>query len=144
MANLSIREAVKHYQVSRPTLTKALKSGTISGTQTRQGTWSIAPSELARVYQPRTCDPHGLKQALSGQPVANVSTQTIPHPGELEALRAQLMEVELRAVTAETRADAAELLAKERAERIEDLRRMLPVPDVSASAHKRRRWWPWK
>lgn len=54
MDNLSIREAVKHYQVSRPTLTKALKSGKISGEKDGQGQWQIDPSELARVYQPRS------------------------------------------------------------------------------------------
>lgn len=48
-----------------------------------------------------------------------------------------LTKTELRAVKAETRADAAELLAKERAERIEDLRRMLPPPEQA----KKRWWW---
>lgn len=137
MANLSIREAVKHYQVSRPTLTKALKNGNISGAQDNQGKWSIDPSELARVYQPRADASDVSNQALTGQPDANLTSSNTPYPAELEALRAQLMEVELRAVKAETRADAAELLAKERAERIEDLRRMLPPPE----APKKRRWW---
>ena len=137
MANLSIREAVKHYQVSRPTLTKALKSGKISGTQDGQGKWSIDPSELARVYQPRLAVADALEPAQPGQPLENLTTQNTPDPGELEALRTQLVEIELRAVKAETRADAAELLAKERAERIEDLRRMLPAPDQQ----KKRRWW---
>ncbi|MGR3467012.1 MAG: hypothetical protein ACU0CI_03975 [Shimia sp.] len=137
MANLSIREAVKHYQVSRPTLTKALKSGKVSGTQDDQGKWSIDPSELARVYQPRASASDSPEQALTGQPAGNLATPNTPDPAELEALRAQLAEVELRAVKAETRADAAELLAKERAERIEDLRRMLPPPELS----RKRRWW---
>ena len=137
MANLSIREAVKHYQVSRPTLTKALKSGKVSGTQDGQGKWSIDPSELARVYQPRPAAPDAPASAQLGQTVGNLTTQNTPDLGELEALRAQLAEIELRAVKAETRADAAELLAKERAERIEDLRRMLPPPDQP----KKRRWW---
>ena len=137
MANLSIREAVKHYQVSRPTLTKALKSGKISGTQDGQGKWSIDPSELARVYQPRKRASNASEYILTGQPEANLAVPSTPDPAELEALRAQLVEVELRAVKAETRADAAELLAKERAERIEDLRRMLPPPDVP----RKRRWW---
>jgi hypothetical protein len=137
MANLSIREAVKHYQVSRPTLTKALKYGKISGTQDSQGKWSIDPSELARVYQPRAGFLDTPEQALTGQPEANLATLNTPDLAELEALRAQLVEVELRAVKAETRADAAELLAKERAERIEDLRRMLPPPE----APRKRRWW---
>jgi hypothetical protein len=137
MANLSIREAVKHYRVSRPTLTKALKSGKVSGTQDGQGKWSIDPSELARVYQPRTGALDTPEQVLTSQPETNLATLNTPDPAELEALRTQLAEVELRAVKAETRADAAELLAKERAERIEDLRRMLPPPE----APKKRRWW---
>ena len=137
MANLSIREAVKHYQVSRPTLTKALKNGKVSGTQDDQGKWSIDPSELARVYQPRASASDSSEQALTGQTVANLTTSNTSDPAELEVLRAQLAEVELRAVKAETRADAAELLAKERAERIEDLRRMLPPPELP----RKRRWW---
>ncbi|MEE4207836.1 MAG: hypothetical protein V2I43_01035 [Parvularcula sp.] len=137
MANLSIREAVKHYQVSRPTLTKALKSGKVSGTQDGQGKWSIDPSELARVYQPRLAALDALEPVQTGQHAGNLTTQNTRDPSELEALRAQIAETELRAVKAETRADAAELLAKERAERIEDLRRMLPPPE----APRKRRWW---
>lgn len=137
MANLSIREAVKHYQVSRPTLTKALKSGKVSGTQDGQGKWSIDPSELARVYQPRLAASDAAEPAKIGQPMEKLTTQNTLDPGELEALRAQLTEIELRAVRAESRADAAELLAKERAEWIEDLRRMLPPPDQP----KKHRWW---
>ena len=49
MANVSIREAVKIYQVSRPTLTKALKTGKVSGVQDGKGQWQIDPAELARV-----------------------------------------------------------------------------------------------
>ncbi|WP_299656816.1 helix-turn-helix domain-containing protein [uncultured Jannaschia sp.] len=137
MANLSIREAVKYYQVSRPTLTKALKSGKLSGTQDGQGKWSIDPSELARVYRSRTDTSDASEKFFTGQSATILATQNTSGPTELEALRAQLVEVELRAVKAETRADAAELLAKERAERIEDLRRMLPSPETS----KKRRWW---
>lgn len=137
MANLSIREAVKHYQVSRPTLTKALKSGKVSGTQDGQGKWSIDPSELARVYQPRLAALDTPEPPRFGQPVGNFATQNTSVQSELEGLRAQLAEIELRAAKAETRADAAELLAKERAERIEDLRRMLPPPEASG----KRRWW---
>ena len=137
MANLSIREAVKRYQVSRPTLTKALKSGKISGTQNDQGKWSIDPSELARVYHPRTDAPDVPDRVLIGHTEADLAILSTPDLVKLEALRAQLAEVELRAVKAEARADAAELLAKERAERIEDLHRMLPPPEVP----RKRRWW---
>ena len=136
MANLSIREAVKHYQVSRPTLTKALKSGKLSGNQDGQGTWSIDPSELARVYQPRPSTQDVSAHNLHGQEGGTLSTPNTPKQSELEKLRTQLADLELRAVKAETRADAAELLAQERADRIDDLRRMLPAPE-----HTKKRWW---
>jgi len=136
MANLSIREAVKHYQVSRPTLTKALKSGKLSGNQDEQGTWSIDPSELARVYQPRPLTRDTSEQDFSGQTGEGLTTSNTLEPSEAESLRIQLTELELRAVKAETRADAAELLAQERADRIDDLRRMLPAPE-----HVKKRWW---
>lgn len=137
VANLSIREAAKHYNVSRPTLTKALKSGKISGKKNEQGKWSIDPSELARVYQPRSTLLNRHEPVKSGHPEDGLSTVNTPDPIELDRLRAQLAEIELRAVRAETRAEAAELLAKERAERIEDLRRMLPSPNEQ----RQRRWW---
>ena len=53
MANVSIREAVKSFQVSRPTLSKSLKNGIISGVKDGKGQWQIDPAELARVYQAR-------------------------------------------------------------------------------------------
>lgn len=137
MANLSIREAVKHYQVSRPTLTKALKFGKISGTQDGQGKWSIDPSELARIYQPRLTEEGASKLVQSGQPAGSLTTRGTVDSSEIEDLRAELAKAELRAVKAETRADAADILAKERADRIEDLRRMLPAPDQL----NKRRWW---
>lgn len=135
MGKLSIREAVKHFQVSRPTLTKALKTGKMSGSQNGKGQWSIDPSELARVYEPRASD----TAALPVNEVANLSMKSTPDPVDFQDLRDRLAAAELRAATAETRAEAAEMLAKERAERIEDLRRMLPPPEAS----KRRGRWPW-
>ncbi len=42
VANVSMKEAVKIYQVSRPTFTKALKSGKVSGVQDDSGTvWPV-------------------------------------------------------------------------------------------------------
>jgi len=137
MANVSIREAVKHYDVSRPTLTKHLKSGKISGNQDGKGQWQIDPSELARVYQVRTELTGVLEDSKPGQTQRTLTTENTTSTNELEVLRDQLSEVKLRAIQAEARADAAEILAQERAERIEDLRRMLPPPDRK----KKLRWW---
>lgn len=128
VAKLSIREAVKIYNVSRPTLSKALKKGSLSGEKNGQGQWQIDHSELTRVYQPRSNE---VDKGGKGE-VENLSTMNTPISVELERLKGAL-------AIAETRAEAAEKIAQERADRIEDLRRMLPAPTASA----KRRWWPW-
>lgn len=58
MGKVSVREAVKHYQVSRPTLMKHLKEGKLSANKDGQGTWEIDQSELTRVYKPRKTNDH--------------------------------------------------------------------------------------
>ena len=121
MGNLSIREAVKHFDVSRPTLSKALKSGALSGVKDDKGQWSIDPAELARVYRPRppasANDGHDAPGNFTSKNTSEVADLT----RENERLAASLERAEARAVAAET-------LAEERAARIEDLRRMLPAP----------------
>ncbi|NIY97921.1 MAG: hypothetical protein HWE39_03935 [Oceanospirillaceae bacterium] len=130
MANLSLREAVKAFDVSRPTLTKAINSGKISGVRNGKGQWEIDPSEMARVYQPRQA------QIVDRdvEEEANVASRNMQIFQEVDRLRSEL------ALT-QARAEAAEKLAQERAERIEDLRRMLPPP---ATHTKARSWWPWR
>lgn len=113
-----MRDAAKHFDVSRPTLQKALKSGKISGVQDGQGHWTLDPAELARVYQPRKAQAERENNTIP----ANFTSQTPPLPGEVEALRERLAE-------AEQRAAVAEALADERSRYIQDLRRMLPAPD---------------
>ena len=126
---LSIREAVKHFDVSRPTLQKALKTGKISGVQDGQGTWTIDPSEMARVYQPRQDE----EVKAGSQEHEYFPTKSTPLHGQVETLKEQLAD-------AEKRAAVAEALAEERGKHIEDLRRMLPAPEAPPS---RRSWWPW-
>lgn len=127
MANLSLREAVKHFDVSRPTLQKALKSGKLSGVQDGQGHWTIDHSELARVYQPRRSEVGKTYQTLPDK----LPSQNTPLSEEIDTLRERLSE-------AEKRAAVAEALAEERGRHIDDLRRILPSP-----ASVRRGWWPW-
>ena len=133
MVKLSLREAAKHFQVSRPTLQKALKTGKITGVQDGQGHWTIDPAELARVYQTR---PAGGQEAHPPH-VANLTTANTPQvtqgTDDLATLRVRLDD-------AERRAAAAEALAEERSRHIEDLRRMLPSPPET---RQRRRWWSW-
>lgn len=123
MANLSIREAVKHFDVSRPTLTKALNSGKISGVQNGKGEWSIDPSEVARLYRART-----------SLPVADVVKITTPNTSENNALEARVKVLEAELF-------AARALAEERAAHIDDLRRLLPA---AAPTPHRKSWWPWR
>ncbi len=117
MANLSLREAAKHFEVSRPTLQKALSAGKITGVRDGQGHWTLDPSELARVYPPRS----GSGQAEHLSLPVKLATANTPDAGELTALKARLDD-------AERRASVAEALAEERGRHIEDLRRLLPSP----------------
>lgn len=128
MVNISIREAAKIYHVSRPTLTKALKDGKISGTKDHRGRWQIDPAELERVYQPRETKPD-----KDGRP------QHGGFPTDLNALSKELDALKTRLAEVEQRAAVAEALAEERGQRIEDLRRMLPSP-----TQPRRKRWPWR
>lgn len=130
MANLSLREAVKHFAVSRPTLQKALKLGKISGVQDGKGHWTIDPAELARVYPARERTPVKFHHPLPG----NLTPENTSSTGEVEALKLKLTE-------AEQRAAVAEALAAERGQHLEDLRRLLPAP---SSTSQRRTWWPWR
>ena len=51
-AKLSVREAAKRFDVSRPTLVKHLKSGKLSGEPVDGGGWLIDPSEMVRAGYP--------------------------------------------------------------------------------------------
>lgn len=129
MANLSIREAVKHFDVSRPTLTKALKTGKIAGQRDEKGHWSIDPSELSRVYRSR--------DASYGTGVKSLPEGFSP---DVQSLHAEIERLNAAVSVAEARANAAEQIAEERAARIDDLRRLLPSPGDTKSVWR----WPWQ
>ena len=134
MDKMSLREAVKHFDVSRPTLQKSLKDGKISGVQDGKGQWQVDPSELARVYRPRSAKMDKAENFNAG----NLPSVNRALPGnldaEVQALKASL-EVE------KAKREAAEALAEERARHSEDLRRMLPPPEAGP---QRKRWWQWR
>ena len=162
MAKTSLREAVKHFDVTKPTLLKALQSGKVSGEKDERGVWQIDHSELLRVYHPRSPAPgkvDGVKGGdLTGEksPLSPEYTRPVKAlPGEaqveLEALRAKLAAAEARADAAERVAEVMGQLAAERLDRIEDLRRMLPAPEPSSAPepptptpNDRGGWWPFR
>ena len=119
MANLSIREAVKFYRVSRPTLSKALKNGTISGVKCGKEGWKIDRAELDRVYHPRITDMEKGGQILPG----NLSTVYTPenYP-EITALRRETDLLREMLEKAETNAEHWRLLAERQQALLEDKR----------------------
>ena len=119
MANLSIREAVKFYRVSRPTLSKALKNGTISGVKGGKEGWKIDRAELDRVYHPRITDMEKGGQILPG----NLSTVYTPenYP-EITALRRETDLLREMLEKAETNAEHWRLLAERQQTLLEDKR----------------------
>ena len=123
MAKLSVREAAKRFDVSRPTLVKHLKNGKLSGESVEGGGWLIDAAEMVRAGYPARSD----VVSPTGNVPGNVTTIAPHEPVNVAALQAAL-------ATANARADMAEALAAERAAHIDDLRRMLPKP---------RRWWLW-
>ena len=164
MAGLSIREAVKHFDVSRPTLANDLKKGKVSGVKDGQGAWSIDHSELARVYKPRATTAPTPVDSLdnsSGSNQSEVSTFDSPLAGQVEALRESLAEAEKRAAESERRAienaqraAVAEALAEERKRILDETLKLIPppaplttapvpAPDAEPSPISGRRWWPW-
>lgn len=120
MARLSINEAAKRFDVSRPTLLKHLKSGQISGEKVDGKGWQIDPAELARVYQARP---------VSGlQELPNVS---IDMQADLKAENERLREA----------LAVAEALAEERKRILDETLKLLPPPPAPQAEKAKRAFW---
>ena len=117
MANLSIREAVKFYRVSRPTLSNALKNGTISGVKGGKGQWQIDRAELDRVYHPRTTE-----VAKGGQNLPdNLSTLYTPeNDSETNALKREIDLLREMLAKAETNTEHWRSMAERQQTLLED------------------------
>lgn len=127
MPTMSPREAVKMYQVSRATLTKAITGGKISAHKTEAGHWQIDPAELARVYP--------LRQRQ--EPVNRHKPDQLDHNAP-DHLPIPDQSLELRLARAETALEAERDKNALLQRNLDDLRRMLPAPTT-----KRSSWWPW-
>lgn len=125
MVKISVREAVKHYQVSRPTLMKHLKDGKLSGSKDSQGTWEIDQSELARVYKSRA----------SGDNVdqSNLTTPNIPVNSNENSLLQVKLDAALETIE---RLEADKVDWKQQAQ---SLARLMP-PDRVGEGPKRSLW----
>lgn len=119
MANVSIREAVKFYRVSRPTLSKSLKNGDISGVKDGKGQWQIDHAELSRVYEPRKIDSEHAGQSLPG----NLTTiNTLENHPETTALKREIDLLREMLAKAETNTEHWRLMAERQQTLLEDNR----------------------
>jgi len=108
MGTISIREAVREFQISRPTLTKALNNGKVSGEKNEKGTWMIDTSELSRVYKIRTDLPDKEHPKLTTVNSVDDANEHYYLKGKLEALESYVDDLKEQRNKAENRAETAE------------------------------------
>ncbi|WP_282604014.1 hypothetical protein [Paracoccus sp. PARArs4] len=147
MPMISVSQAAKQFKVSRPTLQKALKDGTITGEKVSAGgstSWQIDTAELARVYEMRKGGDNIAprqdtveRQRLAMPKEADFSSPANPLQDEVATLREKLADAERRAAAEEAKAEERERLVelyKDQLSRAQDreaaLMRLLPPPDA--------------
>lgn len=132
----TLGNAAKATGKSKTTLHRAIKSGRISASKAEDGSYSIEPAELHRVFPavtvevPQALFPRNDEEQLSNT-LAVLRTQLEYQEKERDRERALLQETiaDLREDRDKWRQQATNLLADQRSEPL---------------AQNRRRWWPWK
>jgi hypothetical protein len=139
MAGLSLRQAADEAGTSKSTILRAIQSGRLSAARTDNGGYSIDPSELFRVYPPKS-------SVASAQPVERSEGQSATGDAmhgaiEVRVRNAQL-EAEINALKATLEAERkrAEELRDERDRWATQAERLaLPRPASTRSG-----WWPFR
>lgn len=143
MPMLSVSKAAKQFEVSRPTLQKALKDGTITGHKVMVGgseSWQIDTAELARLYPMRDSMTGNLpsQDEPTGQRLIMDKSGDIGHLAD-EAVKK--LESELQAAKAELAASRAladerlrimDKMADDHRAAMSDMLKALPKPDDQA------------
>lgn len=83
----SIGEAAKAVGLSKSTLSRAIKNGRISAVRRDDGSYSIEPAELHRVYPPLS---RATGDATGSDPVNDAQRNPSKKPNEAEVLKVQL------------------------------------------------------
>lgn len=117
--------AAKATGKAKSTILRAIKSGTISASRSHDGSYEIEPSELHRVFPPKSAQPEQ-------------SNDTQPHEEHSATLRLRLEILE-----AERQRERNQLQTT-----IDDLRTRLDRSEgkiiaMLAAPPRSRRWWPW-
>lgn len=103
---LSLGQAAKHAGVSKSTLQRMLKAGTVSGTQRADSVWEIDQAEVARIARDKD-------RPRSGKRVPDVVEAPQQDAVDLAVLKVQLQDVRDRLAEAVRREQAAEVRAAE-------------------------------
>lgn len=122
-------QAAKATGVATATITRALKSGKISGRKDENGSWEIDPAELHRVF------PLVSRKDLESP---FVKQDAIPHEtperdGEVKALEREVQT--LRDALSDAREDR---------DKWRDMAERLSLAPPSPQAEQPRGWWPWR
>lgn len=110
----TLGEAAKRTGLSKPTVQRAIKSGKLSALRNEDGSYSIDPAELERVYGPLPVTGNG-----DGNETQNVTAVSSNETGGLEA-EVQHLRERLSSLAVERDRERAQLT-----DQIDDLRRRL-------------------
>ena len=113
MSKLSLGEAARVSNLSKPTISKYLKTGRISGHQRADSVWEIDESEIVRLMASRDAPQRGRTPPTKAADQAAGAALESALAVEIRFLRAQVDELTGREAAA--RSEAAEALARERA-----------------------------
>src|SRR4051794_27977064 len=157
MPSYTVGQAARLTGKSKPTITRAIKAGALSATRNDDGSYSIDPAELSRVFKLSTDD--GV--TLASNAIRNMTRSETPDvppvlPRENELLREMLVQrdgviADLRTRLDEERTDRRQTAdrlaaAQERiAALLTDQRQVTPPAPVPTSpTPAKRSWWPWR
>jgi len=124
-------QAAKEASVSKPTLSRAIKSGKLSASKNSKGGWDIDPAELFRVY-PRNTDNGSGNGSDNGSMKQNATPAVTPP--ETAVLQAQIDGLRERLADMRTMLDREREQADKWRETAENNQRLL------ADQRPRRRW----
>lgn len=148
MPLISISRAAKLYDVSRPTLQKALREGTISGQKVRAGgseSWQIDTAELARLYQLRGGNPVNqidrVGQSLDVEKQSHSDDLSGELVKEVETLKVALAQMKEDLDQEREGRVRAEAVRDERGRIIDEMMKALPRPTEQSGESKKQGFW---
>lgn len=148
MPMISVSRAAKLYDVSRPTLQKALKDGLISGQKVKAGgseSWQIDTAELARLYQLRGGNPGNEINRVGQWLDVEKQSHSGDLPGELvkevETLKAALAQMKEDLDQEREERVRAEAVRDERGRLIDEMIKALPRPKEQLGEPEKRGFW---